>query len=100
MNGKVFLQRRWNEFHFKKVKEKARNRYTPKLNVDLPISEIFGGITRSKSFYVSIRTSLGKLGREFSHISTRYENEEIQKLYNIYSKTVSRLLEVVNTIKE
>ncbi len=100
MNGKVFLQRRWNEFHFKKVKEKARNRYTPKLNVDLPISEIFGGITRSKSFYVSIRTSLGKLGREFSHISTRHENEEIQKLYNIYSRTVSRLLEVVNTIKE
>jgi ribosome-associated translation inhibitor RaiA len=76
-----FLDKKWQKVHLKKIKERAGNRYTPELNIDLPIADIFDGISRTESFYTAIRGHYGRLNRKFSRVSQKYENEEIQKLY-------------------
>ncbi len=95
----TFLDNVWLNKHLKQIKQKARSRYTPELNVDLPISKIFDGLSRSNLFYIEIRKNLGKVGREFRRISSKYRNKEIQKLYNKYSKNINLLLKLLGHIK-
>ena len=45
----------WYEKHLAQIKRKAGARYNPELNVDLPISDIFDGISRTENFYTAIR---------------------------------------------
>jgi hypothetical protein len=94
------LEQEWLNSHLKQIKDKAGNRYTPALNVSLPISKIFDGLTRTKSFYVSIRTHAGKLEHELKGVSVKYENQEIQRLYLNFSKIVKQLLDLIKPIKE
>ncbi|MFA7327942.1 MAG: AVAST type 2 anti-phage system protein Avs2 [Candidatus Ratteibacteria bacterium] len=95
-----FLDKKWLEFHLKQIKGRAKNRYTPKLNIDLPISEVFDGISKTKSFYSSIRIHFGKMRCEFSRLSSKYENQEIQKLYGNYSRIITPLLKTLEKTKE
>jgi hypothetical protein len=64
------------------IKQKAGARYTPELNVDLPISEIFDGISRTDNYYTVIRTKYGELLREFRHVNSKYEKNELQNDYD------------------
>lgn len=95
-----FLDKKWQNSHLKKIKERAGNRYTPELNVDLPIADIFNGISRTENFYISIRKHFGKLNREFSHVSSKYENEEIQKTYQSLQREISQLSKLLHKLKE
>lgn len=94
-----FLNRAWQEKHLKKIKNQAGPRYNPELNVYLPIAEIFDGISRTKTFYYSIREHYGKLNREFSRISGKYEDCEAQKLYKNLKEKISKLSQTLNKIK-
>ena len=94
-----FLNNKWQNAHLKKDKERAGSRYTPELNVDLPIAEIFEGISRTESFYTSIRKHYGKVNREFNHVSTRYLNDEIQKIYQVLQGEISHLSKLLNKLK-
>lgn len=95
-----FLDKKWSVSHLKQVQNKAGARYTPVLNVDLPISAIFDGIGRTKEFYTSIRTHYGNFEREFLLVSREYQNKEIQNLYNTFSSDVAILLKILKKIKE
>jgi chromosomal replication initiation ATPase DnaA len=95
-----FLDKKWQNAHLKKIKERAGNRYTPELNIDLPIAEIFDGISRTENFYTTIRTHYGKLNREFNRVSQKYENEEVQKLYKNLKNGISQLSTLLEKIKE
>ena len=96
----IFLDKIWQSAHRKKIKYRAGNRYTPELNVDLPIADIFDGISRTENFYISIRKHFGKLNREFSHVSSKYENEEIQKTYQSLQREISQLSRLLHKLKE
>lgn len=93
-----FLTKSWNDNHLGKIKNKAGNRYTPKLNVDIPIAEVFDGITRSERFYHSTRAHFGKLKREFSRVSSDYANKEIQAQYAALSKLIFKILDTLDGI--
>ncbi len=95
-----FLDKRWQNAHLKKIKERAGNRYTPELNVDLPIAEIFDGISRTENFYTSIRKHYGKLNREFSRISKKYENNDAQNLYKNLKDEIYQLSKILEKLKE
>jgi len=95
-----FLDKKWQSAHLKKIKERAGNRYTPELNVDLPIAEIFDGISRTENFYISIRKHYGKFSREFSRVSKKYENNNAQKLYQNLKDEISQLSKILDKIKE
>lgn len=100
MTTNIFLDEDWRNAHLKKIKERAGKRYTPELNVDLPISEIFDGISRTQNLYVSVRRNFGKLNREFSRVSSRYEDVETQKIYKALQREISSLFQFLEKIKE
>lgn len=97
--SKQFLNREWHENHLKKIKERAGTRYTPKLNVSLPISGIFDGISRTKEFYTSLRTHCGELERGFFYVSKVYQNKDLQKTYNSFSSNIVALVKVLKKFK-
>lgn len=93
------MGKKWQKAHLQKIKQRAGSRYTPELNVDLPIAEIFDGISRTEHFYTSIRKHYGKLNREFGHVSTQYENKKLQKIYKTLDGEISQLSKLLNKLK-
>ncbi|HDO7846694.1 TPA: hypothetical protein P5J29_003055, partial [Legionella pneumophila] len=66
MSNNLFFDRKIQIEHLKKIKEIAGVRYTPKLNIELPIGDIFDSLCRTENFYKSIQQHYSKLNREFS----------------------------------
>jgi Fe-S cluster biosynthesis and repair protein YggX len=93
-----FLEKRWKNIHLEKIKKKAGPRYTPEFNVELPIAEIFDGITRNENFYFSIRQHCGKLIRAYKKVSPAYENNEIKALYQSLRKELNSLLKLLSKL--
>jgi len=89
----------WYKKHLVQIKQNAGARYTPELNVNLPISEIFDGISRNEKFYTTIRINYGGLLRQFKHISTKYVKDELQKNYNQIKKEIDTLFKLIENIK-
>jgi len=81
------------------IKQKAGARYTPELNVDLPISEIFDGISKTEKFYTTIRENSGELLREFRYVTSKYEKDELQKNYDQIKKEIDALFKLIEGIK-
>jgi len=96
----MFANGKWVKTHLKDIKEKAGARYTPELNVGLPISEIFDGISRTENFYATIREKYGELFREFRYVTSKYKNNELQKNYDQIKKYIESLFNVLESIKE
>jgi len=93
------LNDKWFEKHFKKIRHLAGTRYTPELNVNLPISEIFDGISRTEKFYATIRENYGELLRQFKYVTSKYEKDELQKNYNQIKKEINALFKLLENIK-
>ncbi len=90
----------WFKKHLKNIKRKAGARYTPQLNIDLPISEIFDGISRTEKFYITTREKYGELLREFRYVTSKFENAELQKAYVEIKKEADSLFKIIERIKE
>ncbi len=90
----------WHRTHLKEIKQKAGPRYTSELNVDLPISEIFDGISRTEEFYFRIRKQHGKLLKEVNYIASKYKNDEIQKNYDLVRTRLKSLSEILSGVKK
>lgn len=67
----IFLNNKWQSKHLKGLEIKAGARYTPKLNVELPITRIFDGLTRNVAFYVLSKKHRGNLLRAIKHITPK-----------------------------
>ena len=87
--------------HLLTTKVKAGDRYTPKLNIDLPIAELFDGLCRTKRFYKQIRENFGKLVRNFKRITTEFDEEEkiLQQHYDVLKNEIQELFILIDSIK-
>jgi hypothetical protein len=86
--------------HLAKVKNQAGKRYTPKLHVELPISEIFDGISRTPNFYLSIRKKHGELGRGLNNLKQKYQKKALQKINQSLKSEVKDILYETKKVKE
>lgn len=93
-----FLDKEWSKQHLDDIKKKADKRYTPELNVELPISEIFDGLSRTEVFYTTIQSHYGKLLKRHKSLTTTYTSKGIQKTYNSFSKPMYELLEILKGV--
>jgi len=94
-----FLNQEWGKNHLEKIKNCAGPRYRPELNVDPSIAEIFEGLSRTKTFYYSIREHYGKLTHAFDRVSRKYENQDAQNLYKNLKTEISQLSKILGKIK-
>ena len=93
------ISKNWFKKHLIQIKQKAGMRYTPELNVNLPISEIFDGISRTEKFYAIIRENYGELLRQFKYVTSKYEKDELQKNYDQIRKEINALFKFIENIK-
>jgi DNA replication protein DnaC len=100
MGNLMICDRKYVVKYLENIKHKAGARYTPELNVNLPISEIFDGISRTYNFYATIREKYGELFREFRYVTSKYKNNELQKKYNQIKKDIESLFKVLESIRE
>ena len=96
----IFFNEEWHRAHVEKIKKRAGPRYTPELNIDLPIVEIFDGLVRNKQFYNSIRKHYGIIKQNFNNISQDYKNKETTKVYGNLKENIFKLLESLSVLKE
>jgi len=91
----------------KKIINIAGPRYTPKLNVELPIATIFEGECRTPAFFDRIKENYGKTRRHYSSIGSKQaiavakdQYKEIDKLlkstWNILARVDSSLSKPIN----
>jgi hypothetical protein len=97
----MFHQKEFITRHLLTTKIKAGERYTPELNIELPITELFDGLCRTKKFYKSIREHYGKLVRNFKRITTEFDDEEkiLQQHYDVLKSKIQELFKLLDFIK-
>jgi len=94
------ISKDWYKKHLIRIKQKAGARYTPELNIDLPISKIFDGISRTETFYTEIREKYGELLREFRYLTPKFEDIQLQNTYDEVKKQAQSLFKLIEKIKE
>lgn len=90
----------WYKKHLSQIKLKAGARYTPELNINLPISELFDGISRTEKFYIKIREKYGELLRDFRYVTSKFEDIELQNAYDEIKKEADSIFKLIEKIKE
>jgi hypothetical protein len=58
-----FLSEAWFSAHIHEVAANAGDRYTPELNVELPIAQVFEGLGRTPAFFSSLDSHLRSIGK-------------------------------------
>ena len=88
---------RWFQERLNEVIASVGPRYTPELNVQLPISDVFEGLSRSPAFLERFREAYGEIGKVWSKgFLQEIENhapEQVQSLYkqlDLVLKTAKR----------
>ena len=96
----IFLDRKWCSEHVRQVCKKAGPRYTPHLNVNLPIAQIFDGISRTEYFYHEIRENYGQLNRSIQDVFRDLQRAGINSGFSRFQKQSEGLLQQLKQIKE
>lgn len=96
----IFLNKKYLDEHIKNIKKIAGARYTPELNVDLPIAEIFDGISRTGKFYEKIRRNYGKLLKEFKYIHIDFDDRDIQRTWKRSRNEIKDFFDLIGAIKK
>lgn len=99
VSSDIFIKGEWIKTHLKDIKNKAGARYTPKLHIELPIAEVFDGISRTPKFYQDIRRHYGELVRESRYI-TIYEIESLKHKSTEFKEKLDSFLELLKDLRK
>jgi hypothetical protein len=90
--NKEFLSQAWFANHIKEVIENAGDRYTPEINVNLPIARIFESLGRTPEFFTEIDSLHKEIKKAFWHLGTKKLNEIVPvELLDVQQKIASLL---------
>jgi hypothetical protein len=70
-----FLSKFWFDAHIREVVANAGDRYTPELNVELPIGQVFEGLGRTPAFFSLLDSHLRKIGKAYRLLSLKKLSE-------------------------
>jgi hypothetical protein len=97
---KEFFSPSWFAAHIREVVANAGDRYTPVLNVDLPIARIFDGLGRSPDFFSQIVDLYRKLRTRFSKLHFRSLRELAPQQTERLEQSFSELFKSLNHIHD
>jgi hypothetical protein len=88
----------WFEQHVETSIQNAGPRYTPELNVDLPIAKIFDGLGRTKAFFDRLQELRGKIKRAHSKSVSVDAEAVAQAKYAALNDNVAQLLQILSEV--
>jgi hypothetical protein len=99
LNSELFSQQ-WFEDQLNVAIAYAGPRYTPEVNVELPIAQLFEGLGRTTEFLKRIKLLYGKIKRGYTHAPINMAIEPIKEELNRLPSKINPLLNYLQTLKE
>lgn len=81
----------WFQQRFDEARANVGERYTPELNVDLPVARLFDGLGRTEAFRLRFLTLRGKIGKESEWLSPNTVAKD-EALYRPIAEAVHELV--------
>ena len=75
-------------------------RYTPEMNVDLPITQLFDGLGRTSEFYKRILVLYGEVKRAYSKARSKKIEDSIKDQLKSLEENVSQLLSILTDVEK
>lgn len=98
--NKEFLSQAWFTNHIKEVIENAGERYTPELNVNLPIARVFDGLGRTLEFFSEIDSLHKEIRKAFLHLGTKKLDEIVPAEFFDVQGKIRSLLKKLRDMRE
>jgi hypothetical protein len=95
-----YLSQRWFENLAEETISDVGPRYTPELNVELPISKLFGGLGRTTEFFADIATLYGETMRAFRVVGRLESENEHENEYIALRESIEQLLSKMKDAKD
>jgi hypothetical protein len=96
----IFLDSNWQTKHYQEITIKADKRYTPELNVELPITGFFDALGRTTTFYSEFRGHFGELSRRSHGLTPRENADLLEGKDKLLLEDINKLLELLAPIKD
>ena len=97
---KESFSQKWFDGHIAEAIADAGPRYTPELNVELPISGLFEGLGRTSEFFTGVKILRGKLVREYAKLRRVRPTESGGEAFNNLLEGINRLLPLLVQAEE
>jgi len=81
-----------------KAKSLADARYTPELNIELPIAQVFDGLGRTRPFFDRMKSLQGRIRRGYSHCRSEKAVTTAQEAYSRIEETLNKLLPTLGAL--
>ena len=95
-NRDLFSQQ-WFENRIEEAVANAGPRYTPELNIELPVARLFDGLGRTSAFYDRIRALYGETRRTYKRARLR-KDEFAQDQYDSLDESISEIWAILQEI--
>ena len=97
---KELFSQKWFDGHIAEVIADAGPRYTPELNVELPISGLFEGLGRASEFFIGMKVLRGNLVREHAKLRRARSTDLANEAFNILVEGINRLVPLLAQAEE
>lgn len=97
---KELFSRQWFENRIEEVIANVGPRYSPELNVDLPIAQLFDGLGRSSEFFKRIKVYYRKIKKTYTNASSRRAGESARDEFKHLQESVDPILSIMEGIEK
>jgi len=97
-NKELFSQQ-WFENRIEEAVANVGPRYTPEINVELPISRLFDGLGRAPGFYTRIINLYGKIKTTYSKVQSRRASEVAKDEFESLKEFINQVLSIIDSVE-
>ncbi len=94
------FSQQWFENRINEAVDNVGPRYTPELNVELPIARLFDGLSRTPDFYIRVKDLCGKIRTTYNKTQTKSALEVARSEFESLQEVISKVLSIVNSIED
>jgi len=98
-NKELFSQQ-WFENRIEEAIANVGPRYTPELNVELPITRLFDGLGRTPDFYTRIKDLYGKIKITYNKTQSRGVLETARNEFESLKEVMNQILNSVESVED
>jgi len=97
-NKELFSQQ-WFENRIEEAVANVGPRYTPELNVELPIARLFDGLGQTPDFYTRIMNLYGKIKTTHSKVQSRKALEAAKDEFESLKEFINQVLSIIDSVE-
>ncbi|RLB34230.1 MAG: ATP-binding protein, partial [Deltaproteobacteria bacterium] len=98
--NKELLSQQWFKNRIEEAVANVGPRYTPELNVELPIARLFDGLGRTPDFYTQVKELCGKIRATSNKARSRKALEVAKDEFESLQEVISKVLSIANSIED